>query len=90
MTEGLRTCFRSVYLILSNLQISVYFSFSLCKMKLLLFSALHVTWKYLINDMLEHFQEDSINKRAKFRANIYNIKQSLERIRPQEWQRSSA
>ena len=52
----------SINLILCNLQISVYFRFSLCKTKLLLFVALHITWKYLINDMLEHFQEDGINK----------------------------
>lgn len=56
----------SINLILCNLRISVYFSFSLCKTKLLLFVALHITWKYLINDMPEHFQEDGINKWAKF------------------------
>lgn len=48
MNEGARVYFRSVYLILSNLQINVYVNFSLCQMKLL-FAALYITWKYLIN-----------------------------------------
>lgn len=69
MKEGPRAYFMSINLILSNLwyrAINVYFSFSLCKTKLLLFAAPYITWKYLINDMFEHFQEDGINKRAKF------------------------
>lgn len=80
MNEGARVYFRSVYLILSNLQINVYVNFSLCQMKLL-FAALYITWKYLIND--KWFQEGGINKQAKFQDNICTTKDSLEGVRLQ-------
>lgn len=91
MKEGCRAYFMSVYLILSNLsQINnVYFSFSLWKMKLHLFAALHITWKYLINDILEQFQEDVLNKRGKFQEKIQHKAEYIGRVRLQEWQGNS-